>query len=729
MKRKFLYALTILFFIALMSFFIIQQDYIKKSQTNYTNTIKQEITLLIDTKKHSTFDIAKNISINKKLIKIIETNNYEVLYKDPHFFPIYNNYKNFKNIGIHIIDKNGIQKYLSWTKKSLGKNILYARPDLAKILKTKKPSSNISSGLFDITFKGIVPILDKNKNILGIIEVITHFNSIVNQLKKQHIYSAVILTKQKSNHIKFAKYGNFIENYFISNKINEKIKPYLSRNLDNFINIDKNKFKYIENNNDLFDGYFVVNIPIINKGQHLGYFVAFIEDNYKLREKELSLNFIMFIITVLFIFTGYIAFINGKKNEELIKSLNVKIEDEISEKLQLIYTDTLTKAFKKTKFDIDRTQHINENVVILNIRNFSKINELYGFKIGDEVLKIVTQRIEHILEKKLYRINADEFVFFSKNPQNDVENIKIIFRTNSIALVKSIKVRLSFSFGVTNNEGTEILKKLSIALKEAKKQPFKNLVFYKEQKINDDFIKFNTLLYDALFTQEKASILPYFQGIRDNSTNKIVKYECLARLKTDKIYSPFFFIDIAKNSGFLFEITRIMIDKSFHYLSTKPKNIEISINITEDDLLTYQLKNYLLKKLEKYNLTANRITLEILEGITSSGTNNNISQLKELKELGFKLAIDDFGVEYSNFERISELDIDFIKIDGKYIKNLDTSEKSYKIAKAITDFAHSLNIKVVAEFVENDKIQKIIEDLKIDYSQGYCFSKPDKEML
>jgi len=284
----------------------------------------------------------------------------------------------------------------------------------------------------------------------------------------------------------------------------------------------------------------------------------------------------------------------------------------------------------------------------------------------------------------------------------------------------NINLRLSFSFSVLNGDKRSVLSKLSIALKQAKHEPFKPFVEYKKEEVDNRFIQFNTYLYDAIFTQKESNIIPYFQGIRNNRTEKIIKYEALARLDVNgKIYTPYFFIDIAKNSGFLYEITKIMIDKSFAFLSDKDKSISISINITEDDLFSKNLKNYLLASLKKHSLSSRQIVLEILEGVSSAGAKNNIKQLKELKDLGFSLAIDDFGVEYSNFERINELDVDFIKIDAKYIKNIDTNPKSYKIVKAITEFASSMKIQVIAEYVENESIQNIIKELEIEFSQGY----------
>jgi EAL domain-containing protein (putative c-di-GMP-specific phosphodiesterase class I) len=250
-------------------------------------------------------------------------------------------------------------------------------------------------------------------------------------------------------------------------------------------------------------------------------------------------------------------------------------------------------------------------------------------------------------------------------------------------------------------------------------------MYYREKSLDTNFIKFNALLYEAIYREGNVKIIPYFQGIYDNKKGKIIKYESLARLQEgEKIYSPFFFINIAQNSGFIHEITKIMIEKSFQYLATLPEDIEISLNITEHDLATKQLKEFLVENLEKYNINPERITLEILEGITSNGTKNNVKQLNQLKSIGFKLAIDDFGVEYSNFERLTEIDIDFIKIDGKYIKNIDKDHKSLQITQAICNFAHAMGIQVVAEFVEDASIQKIVLDLGIEYSQGYHFSQP-----
>ena len=178
----------------------------------------------------------------------------------------------------------------------------------------------------------------------------------------------------------------------------------------------------------------------------------------------------------------------------------------------------------------------------------------------------------------------------------------------------------------------------------------------------------------------------------------------------------------AKLSGVLFEITKIMIDKSFKEMSTN--DYTFSINITEDDLSREYLKDYLEEKSLEYSIEPKRVILEILEGISSDGKASNIVQLSELKEQGYSLAIDDFGSEYSNFERVLDLDIDFLKIDAKYIKDIHTNKKSYEVTRAIVFFAKNAKIPCIAEFVHNEEVQAVIDELDINFSQGFYFSEP-----
>ena len=719
---------VLLFLLSFILYFYSQIEYSQQSEKNYVSTIYNEVELLIKIKKENTFEIAQNFALNRKVIAIMQKREYDKLY-DTDVFSVAKKFQKYHHLWLHVVDAEGVNRYLSWRDKKdklVGKYILDSRADLKKLYKHPHPVSLISVGVFDITFKGIVPIYNSKHKFLGVVEVISHFNSIARNLEKEQIYSALVIDKRFTKQLLHPFSKLFIDGYNISTlHLNKNVKRFLEDyGIEYFLNNSK-KEKFFQG--VLKENYFVTQVDIVGiDNKTIGHYIVFIKDKKNLQSKEILLETLTIIMALLFLLMSYFGFKAHIINVELIESLNERVKEETEKNLSLVYNDQLTKCYTKEKFLADRELYKNKELVMLNIKNFSHINAGYGFDIGDRILQLTVLRLETILERKIYRIDSDEFIFVSDEIRNDIHHVNHHFNDDPLHVTKDdINIRISFSFSVVHGGEEDALRKLTIALKDAKREPYKEFVYYQEQNVNNDFLKFNSYLYDAIFAQQNARIIPYFQGIHNNKTKKIIKYESLARLEVDgKIYSPYFFIEIAKNSGFFVEITKIMIDKSFAYLSQHDEEITMSINITEDDLYSRKLKEYLLDRLAFYNLDANQIVLEILEGISAGGAHNNIIQLKELKEVGFKLAIDDFGVEYSNFERINELDVDFIKIDGKYIKNLDTNPKSYKIAKAISEFASSMGIRVIAEFVENESIQKVVEDIGIEFSQGYCFSVP-----
>jgi len=719
--------LTVFILLSSYSYWLIN-SFITKSETSYTNSVKEEIQILINSQLSMTYELAKAISINKKIIHTLQQGNYERFYKD-NFFTIPEEYKKFQTIDIHIVDAQGRQAYLSWAgKEKLYENVFDARKDLKLLYTNPHPTKLISVGKFDITLKGIAPIYTKDQRFLGVVEVITHFNNITNRLRTYDIYSLVLADKKFKKQLKYAYTGKFIDGYYVSNhpiepKIEKVAKKYGIENL-----IKLKSFTYVHLDH-ILEGCYVISIPIYGiNNEVIGYYLAFIQDNEHLFKLETIFYLNNIILILLFLIMTYLVFKKYKENRYLIENLQTEVKKQVLKNKELLYKDNITTAYSRIKLLEDIQKPTKKYIIMLNIKNFSKINEEYGFDVGDGILKSVVRVIQQELFKKIYRMDIDEFIIFSDDPQKEIKNIKQTFLEKPIHLQKhDVKLRLSFSYAVAPSNTNEVLQKLSITMKIAKKEPYKLYVMYKPVKTNHEFSHFNTLLYDALFFQEQANIVPYAQKIINNKTQEVQKYEILARLETkDTTYTPYHFLRIAKSSGFLYDLTKKMIEETFQIIHTHKKSINISLNITEDDLLVDEFEDFLITKYKQYNIDPSTITLEILEGITSTGAKNNIDKLNRLKKHGFLIAIDDFGVEYSNFERIKDLDIDFIKIDGKYTKEITTNKKSLTIVKAITSFAHSMNIKVIAEFVENETIFNTLKEMEVDASQGYYFHKPEK---
>ena len=422
---------------------------------------------------------------------------------------------------------------------------------------------------------------------------------------------------------------------------------------------------------------------------------------------------------------------DGSKNYLAIFTDLTELKEAQEKANYLAYHDQLTGLENKSKLVKNLLQNDKEFTLIhLDINNFNYINTAYGFTFADELLIEIAQELRNLCElPDVFRINSDEFALLCNkghDPEMIIKKVQEHFYNHSFH-INDITINISFNYGAYTGK-ENLLENASLALKISKELGKNRYHIFDATKDmlkkehQNRFVSSNRLVLDAL---EEDNFVPYFQGIRNNTSGLIDKYEALVRIEKDaKVYAPFEFLEAAQLAGLMPEITKVMIEKSFRIMQNRSESF--SINITEDDLGRNYLPEYITQKMQEYGIKPERIILEILEGISSHGKQSHIKQLNELKALGLGLAIDDFGAEYSNFERILDLEVDFIKIDAKYIKNIDVDEKSYEIAKSIANFAKNSDILCIAEFVHSKAVQEIVEELGIEYSQGYYFSEPQK---
>jgi len=228
---------------------------------------------------------------------------------------------------------------------------------------------------------------------------------------------------------------------------------------------------------------------------------------------------------------------------------------------------------------------------------------------------------------------------------------------------------------------------------------------------------------------EEDRIITYFQPIYDNRQNRITKHETLVRLVDEdgKVLSPFFFLDVAKKANYYLQITSIVIDNVFKKL--KESDTELSINFSYLDINSAFITEKLFKLLKSSRDLARRLIIEILEDETIEDDKIFLDFVKSVKEYGVKIAIDDFGSGYSNYQRVMDISPDFVKIDGSIIKNIAKEKKSFILAKSIHDFSKSLGIKTVGEFVSDEDIFVKLNEIGIDFSQGYYIAEPSSELI
>jgi EAL domain-containing protein (putative c-di-GMP-specific phosphodiesterase class I) len=222
---------------------------------------------------------------------------------------------------------------------------------------------------------------------------------------------------------------------------------------------------------------------------------------------------------------------------------------------------------------------------------------------------------------------------------------------------------------------------------------------------------------------ENSRVVPFFQAIIDNETGKIDKYECLARLidKEDKILSPALFIPIAKKIKVYSEVTKTIVDKSFEIF--EDTDFTFNINLSIEDIVNSEIFYFIINKL-KHSNAASRVTFELIESETIKDFNKVERFINEVKRYGASVAIDNFGSGYSNFSYLMRMQVDYIKIDGSLIENIDTDKQSLFVTETIVDFAKKLGVKTIAEYVHSSSVMNVVKNLGIDYSQGFYIDKP-----
>ena len=441
---------------------------------------------------------------------------------------------------------------------------------------------------------------------------------------------------------------------------------------------------------------------------------------------------------VYYVDTTIIPILDENKNIEEFIAIRHDIT-KVYEQKKLIeeqFIDELTLLPNRQKLLKDLKDSKIQKIAMININSFRDINNFYGFEAGDLVLKkfsqILLDKISTNINLDLYRVANDVFAICTKNKDNLKEirdictNIIEHFSLHPI-LINNNSFYLSISIGVARNckdsaVQNNLLSKAEYALRIAKKRDIsilfldENIELYNKLKENKKLIE---ELKNALISN---NLLIYGQKLINNISKK-EKYEILMRVKLEdgSILTPYSFLKEAKKAKLYLGMTRMLVKKACEYF--KGKDIDFNLNLTLEDIKDQYTMDFIVNAMEKTN-TAKQITFEIVEseGIESFTEVSNF--IKKAKKLGCKIAIDDFGTGYSNFEYIIKLDVDYIKIDGSLIKNINSDNNLYLTVQTIVGFAKALKIKTVAEFVHNEEVLNCVKNLDIDYSQGFFIDEP-----
>ncbi|RXK12245.1 GGDEF domain-containing protein [Halarcobacter mediterraneus] len=402
--------------------------------------------------------------------------------------------------------------------------------------------------------------------------------------------------------------------------------------------------------------------------------------------------------------------------------------------LDLATKDSLTNCGNRTKLVEELEKHDLNNIAVIDIDNFSSINDFYGHVIGDVVIRQFSILIQSYLNKDfvLYRLHADKFAILNNSlDQTKFTNFIELLNTKMIESKIDLGVKsfdILTTVGISFEHQYEVLLTAEVANKHAKKLNKHLLIYSKKLQIEREF-------EDSLIWVEKIKsalhddrIVVQYQPILNNKTMKIEKYEVLVRMKEKdgKLISPFYFLGIAKKSKQYIEITKKVIDISFKKFENL--DCEFSINLTIEDILNKELIEYLTKKIKEYKIN-DKLVLELVESENIEDFDKISDFVKQFKSYGCKIAIDDFGTGYSNFEYLLRIDADYIKLDGSLIKDITINESSKELVKTMIDFANKMGFQTIAEFVSDKETFEEVKKLNVDYSQGFYLGIPNDDLI
>lgn len=378
-------------------------------------------------------------------------------------------------------------------------------------------------------------------------------------------------------------------------------------------------------------------------------------------------------------------------------------------------------------------------LLFIDLDGFKTINDSMGHSIGDEVLKTVALRLTEGLRSSdiISRQGGDEFLLILSDIEdiNDIVTIanKLLLQFENPFHVADHPLSLSASIGIAiypehGNSFESLLQSADMAMYKAKESGKNGYYFYTNQ-MNHNFIGQFKLQNDLKSALQNNDFVLYYQPQIDLVRNCITGVEALIRWKHPELgmIPPMNFIPIAETNGLIVQIGQWVIEEACRQAAQWHNNgmkITVAVNISAVQFKRGNLETVVKDALKLSGLNPHFLELELTESILIHDAENILKTVQTLKELGIQLSIDDFGTGYSSLAYLKRFAVDKLKIDQSFIRDILRDQEDAAIVRTIIQMAKSLNLKTIAEGVENASVLTIIDSYGCDEVQGYHFAKP-----
>jgi diguanylate cyclase (GGDEF)-like protein/PAS domain S-box-containing protein len=441
------------------------------------------------------------------------------------------------------------------------------------------------------------------------------------------------------------------------------------------------------------------------------------------------------------------------------KHISIAIVDDVSERESMMKNlrkmaehDALTGLFNRQYFmeelernvaKISRSAIINCALLYIDLDNFKFVNDTLGHLAGDRVLVEVSAMINQHMSKNdiIARIGGDEFGILL-NDVNSRQALKTAehYRKQFTSYIfkyggKEIDIGCSIGIALFDNEivsKEDILARADIACHIAKNAGKNRVHIYTSEDQSNRISMYADIGWARQIKEamEQDKFILAQQPIVDTNTGDLLSYEILLRMRDNNsdIILPNGFLPSAQRIGLMVDIDKWILSKSIATLKKVRENnseVRFSINLSAKAMCDPEILMIITDALITNQIDPSSITFEITEDTAIANMDMAVKFLHQLKELGCKTALDDFGTGYSSFAYLKDLPVDYVKIDGSFVQNIDTDQLNLAMVKSMNEVAHATGKKTVAEFVKNQDILDAIKTIGIDYAQGYHIGKPE----
>lgn len=412
--------------------------------------------------------------------------------------------------------------------------------------------------------------------------------------------------------------------------------------------------------------------------------------------------------------------------------------------------DPLTNLFNQRIFwellgyEISRAERhgYSFGLLVIDLDNFKQVNDTYGHIFGDKFLTKVADVIHAALRKGdiLSRYGGDEFALVL--PEADEEQVFLVASRIKDALEAMVvpspdgtPVRGTASIGMAvyplHADNDKDLFMFADNMTYKAKASGKNQVLVpSEDDVVHVFKKSSELSKILIKTIEEKRVIPYFQPIVSARTGEILCHELLCRIEVDgEIMPAGEFIETAERLGIVSKLDCVLMEKLFEKMQAESYQGMIFINLSPRSLIMQEFIPTVIKLSHTYGIAHDRVVFELTERETVRNVSLLETFVSVLKLEGFKFAIDDFGAGFSSFQYVRRLPIDYVKIDGDFIREMLNDEKDFAFVKTLAVLAREFGIQTIAEYIENEELFTAIGEMGIDLGQGYHLGAPSPELL